>query len=54
MAITKKQLIKALEKIADEGEGHETDHRQADLLLLEYINDTAVSDAFADIEKWYA
>lgn len=29
-------------------------HREADNLLLEFIADEEVSEAFEEIEKWYA
>lgn len=32
----------------------EGNHIEADNLLLEYINDEEVTNAFKDIEKWYA
>jgi hypothetical protein len=32
----------------------ENDHVRADDLLLDYINDAEVSEAFNALEKWYA
>jgi hypothetical protein len=31
----------------------EIQHRAADKLLLDFIDDEGVTDAFDDIEKWY-
>ncbi len=47
-------LIKALEKIAAEG-GGETGHMEADALLLDFIGDKDVEEAYGSIPNmWYA
>ena len=51
--MTKEELIKELKSLIDNRD-IEGVHVTADNLLLEYINDKEVSDAFHNIEKWYA
>lgn len=53
--MTLQELVKELKKIKKE-QTHdlESDHSDADDLLLKYINHRAVTKAFNDIEKWYA
>lgn len=49
------ELKKQLKDIADSDKHFPmSDHMDADLLLLKYINDDEVSDLFSNIEKWYA
>ena len=51
--INKEDLItrlKELNKFADE----ESAHFQADLLLINYIDDKEIEEAYNKIEKWYA
>jgi hypothetical protein len=44
-----------LEQLRDlRGGDPEVDHQRADRLLLEYIDDRAVTEAFDAIDKWYA
>lgn len=50
--MTKEELIAKLQDV-DSGD-EEKDHRLADRLLLEYINDPEVTVAFFDIPKWYS
>lgn len=61
--MTKEELLKTLKEIcnkineAEESSGYydlESSHLEADNLLLEYINDEAVTEAYNDIDKWYA
>lgn len=58
--MTKDELLEALIKIEKENEksfGYndcERNHFEADELLLKYIDDKRITDAFNDIEKWYA
>jgi hypothetical protein len=55
--MTKEELIAELNKIYDGQDSNtdvEVDHMNADELLLKYINDDEVSDAFNAIYKWYA
>jgi len=49
------ELIAELKRIKAESDGdREEDHLFADYALLVYINDPRVTEAFDDIEKWYA
>lgn len=51
----KEQLIKRLNEIAELSSGDpEVAHSQADDLLIEYIGDEKVKEAFENIDKWYA
>lgn len=55
MKLTKEKLIKKLSELEEKHEGEkESIHIAADDLLLEYINDKEIADAFNAIEKWYA
>ena len=51
--MTKEELIIALKELQTYGDP-ESAHSQADRLLLAYINDTEVTEAFNGIDKWYA
>ena len=55
--ITKEELIEELRRLTD-GKAfnydYEITHHEADDLLLAYINDEAVTEAFDAIPKWYA
>ena len=46
------ELITKLKKLKTGDE--EINHRQADWLLLQYINNPEVEEAFESIHKWYA
>lgn len=49
------ELIAALLNIVSSGDfDTEEGHDEADGLLLKYINDQRVTDAYDDIPKWYA
>ena len=52
------KLVHELEFIARESKKNHADieslHMQADSLLLEYINNTDVINAFCSIDRWYA
>lgn len=51
----KEELIKQLEELAEMSDGdEEVAHIKADKLLLNFINDKKVTDAFESIERWYA
>lgn len=52
--MTKEELIEALKEIAANNDDEEVDHARADALLLEYIGDNEVTEAFDSINKWYA
>ena len=60
----KEELLKKLNELIDkseiyacgqfETEGDPSDwHIEADMYLLEFINDTEITEAFNKIEKWY-
>lgn len=51
--MTKEELIQKLRDL-NKGDDPEEEHIEADLLLLEYINDSEISDAYKNIEKWYS
>ena len=44
------------QQLTELGQGHdyEVNHHTADLLLLAYIDDAAVTDAFLALGRWYA
>ena len=54
--MTKEELIQKLTAIATDfrSSDPERDHQEADDLLLSYINDDEVTQAFERIEKYYA
>lgn len=64
MKITREELLEELNRIRRYQAGteispvkyrdEETDHVDADNLLLNYIADCEISEAFDDIYKWYA
>lgn len=55
--MTLEELIEGLRKLEAHDDGYcdlEEVHIQADNLLLEYINDPEVTEAFEKIDKWYS
>lgn len=52
--MTKEELIEKLTELAVKPYDIEIAHSDADLLLLEYIDDERVTDAYHKIEKWYS
>lgn len=50
--VSKEELLRKLSALV--GQDPEEAHARADLLLLEYIDDPAIADAFDAIDKWYA
>lgn len=48
----KQELIDKLKEFA-KAETPEYKHAEADDLLLEYINDPEITEAFDSIDKWY-
>lgn len=52
--MTKEELIAKLTAIAAGVLDIESGHIEADKLLLEYIDDREVNEAFDSVEKWYA
>jgi hypothetical protein len=51
--MTKDELVTKLKALSNNFD-IEDSHIKADQLLLEYINDKDVVNAFDEIEKWYA
>jgi len=51
--VTKEELIAKLKECAANGD-LEVAHWDADQLLLEYINDQDITEAYRDVGKWYA
>jgi len=51
--MTKENLIKELKRLSKNEDTHQ-DHIDADELLLKYIDDNEISDAYDEIAKWYA
>lgn len=51
--MTKEELIQRLSALTSNSD-LEAAHVAADGLLLQYIDDEAVDEAFAAIEKWYS
>lgn len=52
--MTKQELIEKLKLLSIDQEDPSEEHEKADELLLEYIGDKQVRDAFEAIERWYA
>lgn len=53
--MTKQELIDGLCRMAaTSDQDHEMAHTNADRLLLEFINDSDVTEAFDAIDKWYS
>ncbi len=52
--MNKKELIKKLKELKTNETDIEKCHWDAEQLLLKYINNKEVTDAFDDLEKWYA
>ena len=48
------ELNKIVERQESGDEDYESHHAEADELLLDYINDEKVTEAFNKIKKWYA
>jgi hypothetical protein len=55
-AVTRDELLEKLREFANDDDARcaEADHEHADSLLLEYINDPEVTEAFRAFNKWYA
>lgn len=47
-------LLRELRKLQGEDRDSEACHQQADDLLLEYIGDREITEAFKAIERWYS
>lgn len=53
LPLTKIKLLENLKELKKSND-EESAHIEADNLLLEYINDDEITQAFKDINKWYA
>jgi hypothetical protein len=51
--LTKARLLKKLEKCAKSYDT-EAAHCDADALLVEYIDDEEIAEAYSKVDKWYA
>lgn len=51
--MTKEELIAKLHEIREKSE-REKGHMQADDALIEFINDSEITEAYESISKWYA
>lgn len=49
----KEELLKRLKELQGEGDT-EAAHSIADNLLIEFINDPDITEAYEAIDKWYA
>jgi len=56
--MTKDELLTELRKLDAEvnpdWRDYEGDHINADKLLIEYINDPEIAEAYSNVGKWYA
>jgi hypothetical protein len=54
--MTRDELLAKLRELGNEDDARdpEADHARADDLLLEYINDPEIAEAFNAFDKWYA
>lgn len=51
--VKKKELLKKLGKLQGNGD-IERNHYVADRLLVDYIDDEEINEAYCEIKKWYA
>ena len=54
--MTKQELIEKLKEVADRynDRNQELGHSKADDLLIKYINDPEITEAFNAVHEWYA
>lgn len=52
--MSKEELLLELAELAGEQRDPESTHAVADKLLLDFINDAEIAEAYNKIEKWYA
>lgn len=52
--MTKAELVSKLKKLSENSFDPENEHYDADMLLLAYIDDKEVTEAFKNITRWYA
>lgn len=51
----KETLVKKLKRLSENVCGDfETSHYKADRLLIKYINDKEIEDAYDNVGKWYS
>lgn len=50
---TKKELLSLLERLS-ESDDYEVTHILADSLIIKYINDEKIAQAYHKVGKWYA
>ncbi len=51
--MTKEELLTKLTALRTSGDPEDA-HCEADDLLVEYINDPDIAEAYGDVPKWYA
>ena len=51
--MTREELLRNLANLVEEGFDTETARIYADQILLDFINDKEIEDAFKRIPKWY-
>jgi len=51
--MSKEELIRKLSELQSSGDTEQA-HSDADDLLVEYINDAEISEAYNAIDKWFA
>lgn len=52
--MTRDELLAGLKTISDEIHDPEVAHIAADKLLLKFIDDKEITEAYKKIDKWYA
>lgn len=52
--MTRDELLEKLRSMKDSDGDPELDHSDADLAIIEYINDPEIEEAYRAIPKWYA
>ena len=53
MNTKKNELLEKLNRLSESGDS-ESAHVEADSLVLEYIGDKEITEAFLKLERWYA
>ena len=52
--ISRAELIERLKELSKDSADLEASHAEADELLLSYVNDKEIEQAFEEVPKWYA
>lgn len=52
--LTKKEVMSTLQELSELKHDPEVAHSEADELLIRYINDKDIEEAFDEVPKWYA